>query len=74
MACCTQRGPWFGIAELAFTQEPMNKENACRSNTNKKGYHIFKDSNGNNQLTGKASESFTIDEMEVWKLSYIPKE
>ena len=74
IASCSKRGPWFGIAELALTDEPMNKEYACRSNSNKRGYQIFKDSNGNNKLTGKAQKDFTIVEMEVWRLSYLPKE
>ena len=56
------------MAELSVNHEPFNKENSCFSSANRKGYEITTDENGQNMLTGKKSESFTIVEMEVWQV------
>jgi hypothetical protein len=76
--CSNDRGPHFGNwAELAPLLEPFNKENACRSWTNRTVYNIPSNSEGINMLTNQKCDDklhnlcdFTITEIEVWGVNF----
>ena len=70
-------GPNFGFLELTALLEPFNKENACRSWTNRSIYEIPRNSEGINMLTNQKCNGldndlcyFTISEIEVWGVSF----
>ena len=74
--CRKDRGPYFGDIELSAWYEPFNKENACSSYTNDRGYSIPSNSEGINMLTNQKCQfdetlcNFTISEIEVWGVSF----
>jgi hypothetical protein len=53
--CRNDSGPLFGniFEDLSALSEPFNKENACRSWTNRSIYEIPRNSEGINMLTNK---------------------
>jgi hypothetical protein len=73
--CWKDIGPCFGSVELSALYEPFNKENACTSYTNDRGYNIPRNSEGINMLTNQKPNGldwcqFTISEIEVWGVSF----
>jgi hypothetical protein len=65
--CYSERGPYYGIDELAAF-EPFNGDGNCRSDANEDTYKIpLKD--GKNTLTNKEDGFFTITELEVWEVT-----
>jgi hypothetical protein len=77
ISCSKDRGPSFGYNELSAVNEPFNKENACRSDTNDVAYNIPLNSEVINMLTNMKRNvfspnccNFTITELEVWGVSY----
>jgi hypothetical protein len=51
--------------------EPFNGDNTCRSSAKKAGYAIPVDGAGVNMLTNKKNGDFTIDELEVWAVTFL---
>jgi hypothetical protein len=70
--CCTIFGPVFisngNDIELGAFNEPFNGDNKCYSAENLPGFGIGRDADGNNLLTNKYSNKFTITELEVWRV------
>jgi hypothetical protein len=69
--CYTDDGPIF-IADGNYCElgagEPFNGDKKCVSYANQPGFGIGVDANGNNLLTNKKGERFTITELEVWRV------
>ena len=71
--CYTYCGPVF-IASGIFSKcelgayEPFNGDNKCGSYANQPGFGIGVDADGNNLLTNKKGDYFTITEIEVWQI------
>jgi hypothetical protein len=67
--CKSDNGPHYGYGpELGAYYEPFNGHNKCISYANRTGYRIPKEG-GNNRLTNKKDEYFTITELEVWQIT-----
>ena len=70
--CGSDCGPDFsgsGADELSALFEPFNGDGNCKSSANEPSYGIPVDANGNNMLTNKEDEEFTISELEVWEVT-----
>ena len=69
--CSTYYGPIFKADgnnwELGAGQ-PFNGDNKCLSYANQPGFGIGVDADGNNLLTNKKGDWFTITEIEVWQI------
>jgi hypothetical protein len=50
---------------------PFNGDDKCISRANLPGFGIGVDADGNNLLTNKKDNFFTITEIEVWEVTYI---
>jgi hypothetical protein len=72
--CWSYHGPIF-TADGNYTElgagEPFNGDNRCCSYANHPGFGIGVDADGNNLLTKRKGEYFTITEIEVWEVTYI---
>ena len=76
--CEKNRGPQFGVLELAVRTKPFNSEKACISYTNRDSYNIPRNSEGENMHTNQKSNyrfdpdrfEFTIKEIEVWGVTF----
>ena len=63
-------GRWgFEVGELIPFDEPFNRDNGCRSYSNRSTYNIGINKEGINLLTISSHNSFTISELEVWALN-----
>jgi hypothetical protein len=77
--CDKNEGPSFGNNDLSAHGEPLNKEDACWSWTNRSVYSIPENSEGINMLTNMKNNNgffnssrceFTISELEIWGVSF----
>jgi hypothetical protein len=69
--CFTNCGPVFnanGYYFELYARESFNGDKNCDSSVNQPGFGIGRDADGNNLLTDKKGEYFTITELEVWQI------